>query len=196
MFDRKALFDKIREVKGHPLTQADVDAVNAVLDGLQPGTDPRWLIEARKDLGLKEIPGAQHAPRIINMLKLLRYPFSDDETPWCGTAMAAWMTQAGIAPPPQAYRAANWRDWGMPCTPQVGAVGVKSRVGGNHVTMIVGITADRKFYKGLGANQSNGVNIADFPVDVIDSFRWPSTVAVAGLSLPVMPRGTLVGSEA
>jgi len=31
MIDAKRLFDKIREIKGNPLTQAEVDAVNAIL---------------------------------------------------------------------------------------------------------------------------------------------------------------------
>lgn len=200
MLDSRALFDAVRDIKGRGLTQAEVDRINALLDPVRAypvsaAKEPPWLTHARKDIGLREIPGKVNAPRIVNMLKLLRYPFSDDETAWCGTAMAAWFTEVGIAPPLQAYRAANWRDWGVPCQIQVGSVCVKSRDGGNHVFMAVGITPNGKV-KGLGANQSNMVSIVDFAREVIDAVRWPPNVAQLGLPLPIMAAGTIASNEA
>jgi flagellum-specific peptidoglycan hydrolase FlgJ len=40
MIDSKRLFDKIREIKGNPLTQAEVDAVNAILTPVAPAPTP------------------------------------------------------------------------------------------------------------------------------------------------------------
>lgn len=198
-FDHAAFFDVARSrAFGGRLSQAQVDALSAALDAGFGHThaEPPWLLEARKDIGLAEIPGRHHAPRILKMLALLRYPFSDDETPWCGTAMAAWMTQAGITPPAQAYRALNWASWGFRCGPQVGALGVKRRPSGNHVFLIVGETADKRFYKALGANQSNAVNIMDIAKSDVFAIRWPAGVALANLPLPTMARGTISRNEA
>ncbi len=203
--DHKKLFAAIREIKGKPLTQGDVDAVNAVLTGTAPvsvgtagagGTVPAILAEARRDLGLREIPGVKHAPRIMKMIAMLGYPFSDDETPWCGTAMAAWTKQAGFAPPPHGYRAASWATWGVACAAQLGAIGVKQRQGGNHVFLIVGETADRRFYKALGANQKNMVCVMDIAKSDTFATRWPSGAPPLGIALPVLPAGTLSSDEA
>lgn len=204
-FNHALFFDHVRPLFGGKLSQAQVDALNAALDAgfgtvsasaLVPGIEPRWLIEARKDIGLREIPGKQHAPRILKMLVMLKYPFVDDETPWCGTAMAAWMKQAGIEPPPQGYRALNWANWGVRCPAQIGAIGVKRRQGGNHVFQIVGETPDRRFFKALGANQSNMVNIMDIAKSDVFEIRWPDGIPPMNLPLPKMAAGTISTNEA
>ena len=88
-------------------------------------SEPRWVTLARQDLGLAEIPGKQTATRITKWLVGMRAWWHDDETPWCGVAMDAWMRAADIAPPPAAYRARSWLNWGFPVTePVVGAVAV------------------------------------------------------------------------
>jgi TIGR02594 family protein len=205
-FDRKAFFDAVRPLFGGRLTQAQVDSLSIAIDaGLgvihQTGpviSEPPWVTIARRDIGLQEIPGKQHASRIIQMLKLLKYSISDDETPWCATAMAAWMTEAGLTPPPYGYRAKSWADWGVECRPQVGAIGVKSRVGGGHVFLIVGETPDKRCFKALGANQRNAVNIMDVLKSDVSAgdIRWPPGVPLLNLPLPVMSTGTLSKDEA
>ncbi|MCP3730447.1 TIGR02594 family protein [Sphingomonas sp. MG17] len=159
-------------------------------------SDPPWLVEARKDIGLKETPGKAHTPRILQMLAFVSYPFSDDETPWCGTAMAAWMKQAGIVPPKQGFRAASWTDWGVACAAQLGAIGVKKRPGGNHVFQIVGETADKRFFKALGANQKDMVNIMDVAKADVDAIRWPAGIPERNIPLPGMPKGVISKDEA
>jgi uncharacterized protein (TIGR02594 family) len=195
--DHRKLFGVVRQIKGRGLTQAEVDAINAALAG-SPGTDPvpAILAEARKDQGLREIPGVRHAPRIMKMIAMLGYPFSDDETPWCGTAMAAWAKQAGFAPPPQGYRAISWASWGVACAAQLGAIGVKQRQGGNHVFLIVGETIDRRYFKVLGANQSNMVNVMDIAKSDVFAIRWPSAAPQLNIPLPVLPAGILSSDEA
>ncbi|ARS27605.1 TIGR02594 family protein [Sphingomonas sp. KC8] len=205
VFNHQAFFDAARSrVFGGKLSQAQVDGLNAALNvgfgissvGRAPASAVPWLVEANKDMGLAEIPGVKHAPRILKMLVMLRYPFSDDETPWCGTAMAAWMKQAAIEPPAAGYRALNWASWGVACSPQVGAIGVKKRPEGNHVFLIVGETADKRYFKALGANQSNAVNIQDVLKEQAFAIRWPAGVPVAGIPLPVMPAGKISKAEA
>lgn len=208
-FNHAGFYNAIRPFFGGRLTQAQVDVFSPAIDralalginqteavtGAHP-SGPPWMQRAVADMGLAETPGVRHTPRIIKMLTLLSYPFSDDETPWCGTAMAAWVKEAGLTPPAMGYRAASWMTWGAECRPQVGAIGVKKRTGGNHVYMIVGITADRTRYKALGGNQGNRVCIIDILVSDTKALRWPTGVPQLSIPLPVMPAGTLSTMEA
>lgn len=198
-FDPKPIFDAARTIKADKLTQADVDLMNAAINTARFGPSapslvrPPWVDAAMADLGLKEITGPATAPRIAKMLSLLGYPFSDDETPWCGTAMAAWFKSVGIEPPKAGYRALNWATWGVPCKEQIGAVGVKSRAGGNHVFQLVGQAGE--YFKCLGANQGNMVSIVDIAKADVFAIRWPFGVPQRNMPLPEMARGTVSRNE-
>ncbi|EMT3747175.1 TPA: TIGR02594 family protein, partial [Neisseria gonorrhoeae] len=54
-------------------------------------TELPWIAEARRHIGLKEIPGAKHNPTIVQWLKetggfpgAAKSWYFEDETPWCG----------------------------------------------------------------------------------------------------------------
>jgi uncharacterized protein (TIGR02594 family) len=163
-------------------------------------TDPRHTAIARSYLGVREIVGPKNSPTIMGWVKrlgvkILGTVVNDDEMAWCGTFQAECMVEAGYKTPPIAVRAKAWASWGIACAPQVGAVGVKSRVGGGHVFQIVGITADGHWYKALGGNQGNCVSITDVAVADVTDIRWPSEIPQAHIPLPIMARGTVV-SEA
>jgi uncharacterized protein (TIGR02594 family) len=142
---------------------------------------PPWLIEARKCIGLAEIPGPATAPIIAAWLSKIR-------AAWCGTAMANWMLAAGIEPPKEPYRALNWMAWGLPLDrgPVVGAVGVLKRHGGGHVTLAVGHDRLGNIL-GLGGNQRDAVRISAFAPESFVAWRWPlaplNRWAVAELTL-------------
>lgn len=53
-----------------------------------------WIAEARKYIGLTEIPGKNHNPTILNWLHGLKAWWKNDETPWCGV-FAAHCLRAG-----------------------------------------------------------------------------------------------------
>lgn len=137
-------------------------------------TEPRWMTIARVDLHLKEIPGKEHAPKIVMWLKRLGAWWSDDETPWCGVAMAAWMRDARVPLPKHWYRAKAWADgWGTPLAePIVGCVVVFDRQGGGHVGLVVGKDAAGGLQV-LGGNQGNAVSIARFGPERTPRFVWP-----------------------
>lgn len=162
-------------------------------------SEPRWIIEARKRVGVREIAGPKHSGVIMGWVKKLGrklgVDIKDDETPWCGTFMASVMDDCGIHPPPIAVRAKAWAEWGSPCTPQLGAVAVKSRHGGGHVFLIVGVTPDGRYYKALGGNQGNAVSITDIAVSDVEAVRWPYGEPRVNRPLPVAPFGAVV-SEA
>lgn len=161
---------------------------------------PTWLLIARSDIGLREIPGAQTAPRIAAWLARLKAWWRDDETPWCGVAVAAWIQQAGYKLPVHWYRAKGWLEWGEELTgPAVGAVVIFDRKGGGHVALVAGVDAKGNLMC-VGGNQGDAVCMAPFPRSRVIGYRWP-TEAVPMLEqhwdLPLLAsNGKLSSNEA
>jgi uncharacterized protein (TIGR02594 family) len=136
--------------------------------------DPRWLDYARTFIGLREIPGVKTAGVIEGWLVKLGAWWRDDETPWCGTFVAAMFQQTGINLPQHWYRARGWLDWGTPLvSPAVGCVAVLERDGGGHVGFVVGQDEHGNILM-LGGNQGNAVSIAAFPRSRVIGYRWPA----------------------
>lgn len=160
--------------------------------------DPAWVRAGRSKLGEREIPGPKHNPWITGFWQKLGAAwFRDDETPWCGGFMAWCLAEAGLPWPKNFPAAASFASWGTPCKPQVGAIMVKARKGGNHVGIIVGETPDKRFFKVLGGNQNNMVSIVDILKASATAIRWPKGAPAPGSRpLPVMPVGTVGASEA
>lgn len=159
-----------------------------------------WIATAELERGQKEVAGASANARIMEYHKAAKYWAKDDsgkKDAWCGSFVAWVMSQHGYVPPPNAYRAKEWSNFGVGLkSPVYGAICVKSRSGGGHVAFAVGQSRDGKHYFMLGGNQSNEVNISRYSADVWDAFTFPSG-AVQGKSLPVF-QGTSseAGSEA
>lgn len=142
-----------------------------------------WLYVAQLDLGLKEIPGKATAPRIERMLRALRAWWSDDETPWCGVAVATWMREGGVDLIPQHwYRARAWLDWGQKLDKPVrGCVAILERGGAGHVALVTGVDLQGRVLL-LGGNQGNAVSINAFDASRVLGYRWPD-----GLRIPTDP---------
>ena len=155
-------------------------------------TEPTWLTHARTYLGTAEIPGKQHNPTIIRWLKGLKSWWLEDETPWCGTYVAAVLRESGLPVAKHWYRAKDWLNWGVPLADAApGCVVVYDRTGGGHVGFAVARdTSDRILT--LGGNQGNRVSIAPFPRWRVLGYRWPedrvAELTTAG-SLPVVVEG-------
>lgn len=160
--------------------------------------EPVWVQVARSLIGQREIVGPKHNSWIASSWARLGASwYNDDETPWCGLFVAHCLDAAKLAYPKNFPAAASFRDYGVSSHPQLGAIAVKARSGGNHVFFIVGETPDRRYFKGLGGNQSNAVSIADFLKTDIDAIRWPAQVPQpATRSLPTLPHGTISRNEA
>ena len=159
-------------------------------------TIPAYLTIARRDIGLREIKGPKHAGRIVQMLQKLGAWWRDDETPWCGVAVGAWLTAAGLPIPKHYYRALAWGDYGQPCPggPAHGAIAVLTRKGGGHVGLVTGITPNGMHVRLLGGNQNDAVNETWFPASRITAYRLP--VGARWIAAPVAPLGALSTSEA
>ncbi len=167
-------------------------------------TDPAWLAYARRQVGVREIKGPRHEPRIIawarRAARYLGIAVNDDETPWCGTFAAACVMEAGLTPPTIAVRARRWASWGNPLSltatrPPLGAIAVFERQGGGHVGFVAEVHRDGSLGI-LGGNQADAVNIRRFPRARLIALRWPAGVAQAASAPWASTAGVATTGEA
>lgn len=148
--------------------------------------DAPWIIIARRHLGLAEIPGKDTAPTIARWLRDLRAWWTDDETPWCGTFVAACLREAEVSLPRHWYRAKAWLDWGTPIMhPVAGCIVVFERPGGGHVGFVTGRDLRDRLMV-LGGNQGNRVSVAPFDPSRVLGYRWPAHLIVPSDPLPLI----------
>lgn len=158
-------------------------------------SDFSWLIEARRHIGQKEVPG----PGVNAWLRDLwhglpggpwfwqHYGKDDSKLPWCGAFMAGVFRKVGISLPARYASAAGWLEWGTRLdTPTRGCVVVFSRQGGGHVGIVVGRDQRDRLIV-LGGNQGDAVTEAPFDRSRVTGFRWPPGVPVPTLAtLPLI----------
>lgn len=146
-------------------------------------TEPVWLRDARRYLGVREIPGPKSNPIILGFAKKLggwvEAWYKDDDTPWCGLFVANNIatTLPEEPMPANPLGALNWKKFGKEVEPCIGAILVFGRKGAGlgHVGYYLGETATH--YIVLGANQDNSVSIKTIPKDRLQEggSRWPVT---------------------
>lgn len=139
-------------------------------------TDLPWMKIAwsEADSGVKEIPGPQHNPRILEYHHATGLRATDDETPWCGSFLAFVMMTAKIPyNKKNAALARSWLEWGEKLDqPIPGCIVVFRRGSGGHVGFLVAEDVDR--LQILGGNQSNAVKISAYKKADVLGYRWPS----------------------
>ena len=137
---------------------------------------PPWLKAARREIGVKERPGNENHPRILEYFRATRYHAQADEVPWCAAFVCFCLEQVGVRSTKSA-RAASFADWGNDCELTDGAVVVFSKAdpdagGSGHVAFCVGVEGDSVLV--LGGNQANAVCVAKRPRSRIVAVRWPA----------------------
>jgi uncharacterized protein (TIGR02594 family) len=185
---------KFQAAEGLPATgMANTDTVAALRlpgnarDSQKPAqplvtlpAEPIWMREARRHLGIKEVPGPKANPTIIGFAKRLggwvASYYTSDETPWCGLGMgyciAVTLPQEAL--PGNPLSALAWKTFGLPLVkPCLGAILVFSRTGGGHVGYYVG--EDDTHFHVLGFNQANSVTITRIDKSRLVGIRWPRT---------------------
>ena len=150
---------------------------------------PSWLIIAEDELGVKEIPGQEHHPRILeyhDSTNLNARAAGKDETPWCSSFINWTMEKAGYVGTDSA-RARSWLRWGIEVAyPTVGAVCIiKRRVKGSdaatgsrrgwHVGLVGYGIETRGFIRLLSGNARDQVMYSNYPLDkyIIKGYRMP-----------------------
>lgn len=136
---------------------------------------PKWMEIAEKEIGVKEIPGEENNPRIIEYHDATSLHADLESVSWCSSWMNWVMKKAGIKGTLSAA-ARSWLNWGEKVdTPQYGDVCIFSR-GNNpvqgHVALYVGPDGPDRI-KVLGGNQNDSVCIASYPLDRLLGFRRP-----------------------
>lgn len=151
-------------------------------------TELNWIAEARKHVGLREIPGPKSNSVIQGWLRSLKAWWSDDsETPWCGSYAAYCLQACKLAYPKEWYRAKAYL--GMPVKldkPAYGCIVVFDRAGGGHVGFVVGKDRFDNLMV-LGGNQGDMVSIKPFSRDRVIGYRWPNLYPTNGrFKLPLL----------
>lgn len=134
--------------------------------------DPKWIVEARRHMGITEVVGANHNPVILGFWKRIKLKFLTDEIPWCMGFVMAMMGLAGYETIPTAW-ARDGLKYGVKLDkPAYGCIVVFARGSGGHIGFVVGKDKNGHLMV-LGGNQANAVNIKPFSTNRVLGYRWP-----------------------
>lgn len=140
-----------------PLTVAALEAQRRDAHGF---TVP-WMPIARAELGVSEIVGSRHNPRIIEYHAATDGAFETDEIPWC-SSFANWCVQHAGLRGTRSALARSWLRYGIPCgrPPRYGDILIFERGAppSGHVAFCV-MFSDGLIWH-LGGNQSNAVTVS------------------------------------
>ncbi|MHB0784441.1 NlpC/P60 family protein [Bradyrhizobium sp. 5.13L] len=193
---------------GLPVTGVVDGATAALLDRpvvSAPPAVPLWLSVSLAHLGLKEGAGAADNRELVADIQTVARDYQHDATPWCAGWVSFCLSRAGEKPTSRPLWALSYADTRTEpivrlAGPALGAIAVKTRDGGGHVTFIAGRTRGGALAC-CGGNQDNGVNVSPYRPDAFLGFYWPKgaplPASVGILALPVVDTtGKQVMSEA
>lgn len=147
-----------------------------------------WIDVALREIGVAEIPGGEHNPRIIEYHAATTLKATSDEISWCSSFLNWVFLQVGIRGTGSAA-AATWLFWGREILrPAFGAVVVLERVAAR--SAYEGLRAGQKEYPPahvglvirdegewiavLGGNQGNRVKVSRFLKSRVLAYRFPA----------------------
>ncbi|WP_281856116.1 TIGR02594 family protein [Litoreibacter halocynthiae] len=172
---------------------------------------PPWMpiALAENAKGVAEISGATENPDVVRYMGMNRYGHRrDDNTSWCGSFVAYVLDKAGKSISTVPERALTW---GRPSShpegywpggisigrPIYGAIAVKSRQGGGHVTFVMGQDKDEStILHCLGGNQRNKLQVSRYSRSVFSAYMVPEDYPHSCCTLPIYNgTSTAAGSE-
>jgi uncharacterized protein (TIGR02594 family) len=143
-----------------------------------------WLIEARNLIGLREIKGVTHEPKILALWGDAHLGhITDDETAWCAAFVGGTLERAGVRST-RAPNARSYTSWGRDVkqggilSVPLGSILVLDRpphAWMGHVTYAVGYNEQGKVLC-LGGNQKDSVSIVPFETGRVIAARLPAEV--------------------
>jgi len=138
-------------------------------------SNPLWLEIASKEIGVKEIKGKEHNPRIIEYHSQTTLKATEDEVPYCSSFVNWCFYKSGIKGTRSAA-ARSWLNWGRELkTPRVGCVVILWRGSPDSASghAAFWVSEDDKTVSLLGANQNDSVCIAKYDKKRVLGYRWP-----------------------
>jgi uncharacterized protein (TIGR02594 family) len=168
-------------------------------DWLKEEKAPRILVQAVKQLGVKEIVGKQHNPIILNWARELKLSsvYNADEIPWCGLFIGYCCHMAGLEVINKPLWALSWSNWGNEVTEaMLGDVLTFKRNGGGHVGIYVG--EDDTHYHVLGGNQGNSVSVSRIAKSRLYKARrtaWKVAQPLNVRKVQLEPKGVITTNE-
>jgi uncharacterized protein (TIGR02594 family) len=141
-------------------------------------TEPKWLKLARKEIGVKEVPGPGNNPEVLRYYADAGHPeINADSVHWCAAFVGAMLERCGVSSS-KSLMARSYMQWGKPVAkPFPGCVAVFSRgdprSASGHVGFYVG--EDSRGILVLGGNQDDAVSIAPQDRNRLLGYRMPVT---------------------
>lgn len=146
--------------------------------------EPSWLQYARQEVGTKEVPGEGDNLDILQYAKDAGIDgiVNHDAVPWCAAFVGSMLKRASQQGSRLAT-AVSYRTWGKHLSaPILGAIvhlsPAPSVKGTGHVGFLIGVNKTTRRVRLLGGNQGDAVSIADFPLDRVMAYRWPTGVFI------------------
>lgn len=161
----------------------------------------KWVAEARKYIGTKEIKGVKHNPVILGLWKsafdatnqATPAVFKNDETAWCGGFVGGVLAKANLGKhiPKSFAMAKAWLNAGTKLNNAAyGCVVVfwrgNPKGASGHVGFVVGRDRSGNLMV-LGGNQADAVNIKPFAVSRVLGYRWCGTQSLPNTSRFALP---------
>jgi uncharacterized protein (TIGR02594 family) len=168
-------------------------------DWLKEEKSPRILVQAVKQLGVKEIVGKEHNPVIMNWAKELNLDnvYKSDEIAWCGLFIAYCCHAAGLEVVSKPLWALSWSNWGSEVKEaMLGDILTFKREGGGHVGIYVG--EDDTHYHVLGGNQGNAVSVSRIAKTRLFKARrtiWKIAQPANVRKIKLEPKGVITTNE-
>lgn len=162
---------------------------------------PLWLSVSLSHVGLKEVGGSGNNAELVDMIQTVADDYQADATPWCAGWVSYCLAKAGLKPSGSPLWALSYaQGWGVRlAAPALGAIAVKTRNGGGHVTFVAGRTKNGMLAC-CGGNQNDMVNVAPYAASAFNKGFWwprdyplPEDDAIGAHHLPVVDaRGAAV----
>lgn len=160
---------------------------------------PLWLSYSLANVGLREAPGSRNNAELVADIRTVAPDYQNDSTPWCAGWVSLCLAKAGEKPSSLPLWALSYADTkNQPVVklagPALGAIAVKTRNGGGHVTFVAGRTRGGALAC-CGGNQNDMVNVSPYDAKVFKGFFWPKgAVLPAKIGITTLPLVTNAGN--
>lgn len=143
---------------------------------VESSDDPLWLRIAAKEIGIKEMVGIKHHPRILQYHQATSLKAMSENISWCASFINWCLREAGIEGT-KSPAARSFERWGIPLEwPVKGCIAVFWRGDPNswqgHVSLYIS-TDQHGNFRCLGGNQGDAVRVSTYNKDRLIGFRWP-----------------------